>query len=331
MGNATITFPMLGEWASFDFSRYFTVFGFKIYWYGVIIAFGFLLAALYVMRRSKEFGLTEDNILEMLLCAVPAAIVFARLYYVVFATSADGTNFYFQNPARIFAIRDGGLAIYGGIIGAVLAVFIYAKLRKVRFGALVDVGGMGLLIGQAIGRWANFVNRECYGYDTDVPWKMGLTTDAGTFYVHPAFLYEFLWNAVGFLLLHFYTKKWRQTKGLRQRYSGQIFVMYLAWYGLGRFFIEGMRTDSLYLLSTGLRASQLLALLCVVCAIIFHIIYTVVRKVEPHTDVSESEAEAETVSEPEESVTETESPESDDIVEPDVPGNVSNGDTEERE
>lgn len=280
MSSATITFPLLGDWAAFNFSRYFEVFGFKIYWYGVIIAFGFLLAAIYAIRRSKEFGLTEDNVLEMLICAVPAAIVFARLYFVVFAMSPDGTNRYFQNPAEIFAIRDGGLAIYGGVIGAVLAVFIYARVRKASFGSMVDLGGLGLLIGQAIGRWANFVNRECYGYETDVPWKMGLTLGDTTIYVHPTFLYESLWNAAGFVLLHIYSKKWGR------RYNGQLFVMYLGWYGLGRFFIEGMRTDSLYFFGTGLRTSQVLALLCLVGAVLFHILF-IKRKGRPALETEE--------------------------------------------
>lgn len=239
---------------------------FKIYWYGIIIAIGFLLAAIYAIKRSKDFGLTEDNILEMLICAVPLGIVFARLFYVVFAASPDGTNKYFENPIEIFAIRDGGLAIYGGVIGAVLAVFIYSKVRKVNFSSMVDVGGLGLLIGQSVGRWANFVNRECFGYETNVPWKMGLTLGEETIYVHPTFLYESLWNAVGFLALHIYSKKGER------KYRGQIFVMYLGWYGLGRFFIEGMRTDSLYFFSTGLRISQVIGMACLLCSITIHII-----------------------------------------------------------
>lgn len=266
MDNATITFPLLGDWATFNFSRYFTVFGFKIYWYGVIIALGFLLAAIYIIKRSKYFGITEDNVLEALICAIPIAVIFARLFFVVFSTDSDGYNKYYENPIEILYIRDGGLAVYGGVIGGVLAAYIYSRVKKLKFGLLVDAGGLGLLIGQAIGRWGNFTNREAYGYETDVPWKMGLTLKGETIYVHPTFLYESLWNALGFLLLHIYSVK------RERKYSGQLFVMYLGWYGFGRFFIEGMRTDSLYFLGTSIRTSQMLALLCVVGSVVIHII-----------------------------------------------------------
>jgi len=255
MSSATITFPLLG--LSFEFANSFTVFGFRIYWYGVIIALGFLLGALYALWRAKDIGLTQENILDMLICAAPAAIIFARLYYVLFY-QWGGENKYFQDPIQILYIRDGGLAIYGGIIGAVLAVVIYAKVKKVSLGALLDVGGLGLLIGQAVGRWGNFANREAYGIETGVPWRMGLTLEGATIYVHPTFLYESVWNALGFVLLHLFSKK------KKQRYSGQVFLLYMIWYGLGRFWIEGMRTDSLYLFGTGLRISQVLAALAVV-------------------------------------------------------------------
>lgn len=272
MDSSTITFPILGEWATFNFSRFFTIFGFKIYWYGVIIAIGVLLGILYVVKRCGQFGLKEDNVVDALIFGLPSGIICARLFFVIFSTDSSGANEYFENPIKIFAIRDGGLAIYGGVIGAVLAIFIYSRVKRVSFASLADLTGLGLLIGQTVGRWANFVNRECYGFETSVPWKMGLTLGDVTTYVHPTFLYESLWNLIGFVLLHFYSKR-----GGR-RFKGQIFLMYLGWYGIGRFYIEGMRTDSLYFFTTGIRTSQLIALLCVAVSITAQVVIIIRRR-----------------------------------------------------
>jgi phosphatidylglycerol:prolipoprotein diacylglycerol transferase len=151
-------------------------------------------------------------------------------------------------------VWEGGLAIYGGVIAAVIVILIYARVKKLPAGVFFDVGGLGLLIGQAVGRWGNFINREAFGGETDLPWKMGLTTVKGTFFVHPMFLYESLWNIVGFVGIHIFSKKYR-------KYDGQVFLLYLAWYGFGRFLIEGLRTDSLYLGNTDIRVSQLVAAL----------------------------------------------------------------------
>ncbi len=256
MSDATITFPILGEGFKLDFSPYFTIFGWRFYWYGAIIAFGFLLAVIYCLKRSRRFGLTEDNIIDMLIITVPLAVILTRLFYVVFYRDSQGVNPYFDGVndlKEILSIRDGGLAIYGGIIGGILGVYIYSRWKKVKMAAMADVGALGMLIGQSIGRWGNFTNREAYGVETTVPWRMGLTNQYGTWYYHPTFLYESLWNALGFALLHFYSKK--------RKYDGEIFLMYLAWYGLGRSFIEGLRTDSLYIGGSNLRVSQLLGLL----------------------------------------------------------------------
>ena len=263
-----ISFPELG--LSFNPSRVAFSIGSKaIYWYGIIIAVGFLLAVIYAIKRSEQFGLTQDNIIDMLICAVPSAVVCARLYYCIFRW-----DLYRDNPISMLYVWEGGLAIYGGVIGAVLAVIIFTKVTKIRTAAMLDVGGLGLMIGQSIGRWGNFINREAHGGLTDSFLRMGLTDGAGaTVYVHPTFLYESLWNILGFVILHFYSK--------RRRYDGQIFVMYLGWYGLGRMFIEGLRTDSLYLGSTNLRVSQLLAGLCVVFAVFFLFYNKVFREHEP--------------------------------------------------
>ena len=263
-----LSFPGLG--LSFNPSRVAFSIGSKpIYWYGIIIALGFLLAVVYAMRRSKQFGLTQDNIIDMLICAVPSAIVCARAYYCIFQW-----ELYKNDPIRVLYIWEGGLAIYGGVIGAVAAVIIFTKVAKIKTSAMLDIGGLGLLIGQSIGRWGNFINREAFGAASTGFLRMGLTDANGsTIYVHPTFLYESLWNALGLLLLHFLSK--------RRKYDGQTFVMYLGWYGLGRVFIEGLRTDSLYLMHTNLRVSQLVAGLCVVFAVVFLFVNAVFREHDP--------------------------------------------------
>ena len=264
----TISFPGLG--LSFNPSRVaFSIGNKPIYWYGIIIAAGFLLAVYYAMRRADQFGLTQDNIIDMLICAVPLAIIGARAYYCLFSW-----NLYKDDPIRVLYIWEGGLAIYGGVIGAVIGLFLYTKVKKVKTSALLDIGGLGLLIGQAIGRWGNFMNREAFGAQTDSFLRMGLTDASGaTIYVHPTFLYESVWNAIGLLILHFYSK--------RRKFDGQIFLMYLGWYGLGRMFIEGLRTDSLYVGSSNLRVSQLLAGICFLAVVIFLVYDKIFREHDP--------------------------------------------------
>ena len=264
----TISFPGLG--LSFNPSRVAFSIGSKpIYWYGIIIAAGFLLAVYYAMKRADQFGLTQDNIIDMLICAVPLAIIGARAYYCLFSW-----NLYKDDPIRVLYIWEGGLAIYGGVIGAVIGLFIYTKVKKVKTSAMLDIGGLGLLIGQSIGRWGNFMNREAFGAQTNSFLRMGLTDASGaTIYVHPTFLYESVWNAIGLLILHFYSK--------RRKFDGQIFLMYLGWYGLGRMFIEGLRTDSLYVGSSNLRVSQLLAGICFLAVVIFLVYDKIFREHDP--------------------------------------------------
>lgn len=292
----TISFPGLG--LSFNPSRVAFSIGSKpIYWYGIIIAAGFLLAVYYAMRRADQFGLTQDNIIDMLICAVPLAIVGARAYYCLFSW-----NLYKDDPIRVLYIWEGGLAIYGGVIGAVIGLFLYTKVKKVKTSALLDIGGLGLLIGQAIGRWGNFMNREAFGAQTDSFLRMGLTDASGaTIYVHPTFLYESVWNAIGLLILHFYSK--------RRKFDGQIFLMYLGWYGLGRMFIEGLRTDSLYVGASNLRVSQLLAGVCFLAVVIFLVYDKIFREHDPAdlyvNQVAQRKA-AEAVAAAEDAVSETE-------------------------
>lgn len=268
----TISFPGLG--LSFNPSRVAFSIGSKpIYWYGIIIAAGFLLAVYYAMRRADQFGLTQDNIIDMLICAVPLAIIGARAYYCLFSW-----NLYKDDPIRVLYIWEGGLAIYGGVIGAVIGLLLYTKVKKVKTSALLDIGGLGLLIGQSIGRWGNFMNREAFGAETTLPWRMQLTTVTGTLVeVHPTFLYESLWNVVGLLLIVFIVAKGR-------RFDGENTWFYFLWYGLGRFWIEGLRTDSLYLFDwtiggQPIRVSQALSLAMVLVSS-FMLLYHI--KLHPH-------------------------------------------------
>ena len=230
----------------------------NIHWYGLVIAVGFLLAVIYANARKKQFGITEDQLITMLLWAVPSAIVCARAYYCIF-----NWRMYADDPVSCLYIWQGGLAIYGGIIGGVGAAAIYCRAKKISFGAMADLGGLGFLIGQSAGRWGNFFNREAFGAPTQNFLRMGLTDASGNLeFYHPTFLYESLWNLAGLALLHFLSKK--------RKYDGEVFTLYVVWYGLGRFFVEGLRMDSLYLFSTGIRVSQLLALVsCLLAAAFF--------------------------------------------------------------
>lgn len=276
--NTSITFPGLGIECS-PGRIAFTIFGKEIYWYGVIIAVGFLLAVWFCLKQAKHYGITSDNLIDVLLFAVPLSIIGARIYYIVFyfsqfQTRVDGV----LKPdfGKMIAIWDGGLAIYGGIIVAVLTAFVVCKVKKIGFGAFCDLGCFGLLIGQAVGRWGNFFNREAFGGATTLPWRMGLYVP---YYVevHPTFLYESLWNLAGFLLLFWFVKK------IGRKFDGQIFLMYIIWYGIGRSVIEGLRTDSLYFFGLTffgmpVRTSQMLAIGSCVAAACILIFQLTVRK-----------------------------------------------------
>ena len=234
--------------------RFIEVGPLKIHFYGAIIAFGLILGVLYACRRSKEFGLKEDDLTDGVLCVTPFAILCARAYYVIFRWSEE----YAANPISALYIWQGGLAIYGGVIGAVIGIIAFCKWKKIKAVVVLDVVSLSFLIGQSIGRWGNFFNREAFGAETDVLWKMGLMKASGEImYVHPTFLYESLWNACGLVILHFASK--------RRRYDGQVALGYAAWYGLGRCMIEGLRTDSLYI--GPFRVSQLLAGVSCVAAV----------------------------------------------------------------
>lgn len=258
---AEISFPMLGDW-SVNPPYSFTVFGFEIYFYGVIIAAAFILAALFCARKAAEFGLTSDDLFDLVIWLIPACIIGARLYYVLFKL-----DYFIANPSKIFSVRDGGLAIYGGIIAGVITGIIWSRRKKIPVFAVGDLAAFGLLIGQAVGRWGNFINREAFGAVTDVFCRMGLTLPGQeTLYVHPTFLYESLWNLAGLIILCVLSKLGKR------KYDGQFFWSYILWYGLGRAWIEGLRTDSLYIGSTDIRVSQLLAAVSALAALIVLIV-----------------------------------------------------------
>lgn len=269
----TVFFPGLG--LEFELNRVaFTVFGHNIYWYGVIIAAGFLLAVIYGLHIAPRFGMDPDKITDAIFVVVPMAILGARMYYVIFNPAvcfqADGSF----SLLRMIAFWDGGLAIYGGVIATVATAVIYCRVRKLDFWSGMDVTVYGLLIGQLVGRWGNFVNVEAYGGLTELPWRMCSSSIAnelwrdgfleteqmyqnvlnGTLGVHPTFLYESLWNLLGLVLLILLMKRGR-------KFNGQMFLSYVIWYGLGRAVIEGLRTDSLYFFGTPIRSSQMLGLL----------------------------------------------------------------------
>ena len=241
---STISFPALGF--SWDPARSFSIGPLTINFYGLIIAIGLMLAVVYGCKRAKQFGMSVDDLTDGVLFIVPFAIICARLYYCIFSWKD-----YADDPISILYIWKGGLAIYGGVIGAGIGIVVFSLVKKIKVGAVLDITSLGFLIGQSIGRWGNFFNREAFGAETDSFLRMGLThkiTGQITYY-HPTFLYESVWNAAGFVLLHFLSKK--------RKFDGQIVLGYLAWYGLGRTFIEGLRMDSLYW--GDFRVSQLLA------------------------------------------------------------------------
>ena len=241
---SSISFPFLG--LEVNPPRTLELGPFTIHYYGLIIAIGLVLGISYACKRGSEFGLKEDDILDGALWITPFAIICARIYYCAFSWEE-----YAADPISVLYIWNGGIAIYGSVIGAIIGMAAFSKIKKVKLTPVLDVIMIAFLIGQFIGRWGNFMNREAFGAATDSYFRMGLfntRTNAWEYY-HPTFLYESVWNMVGFVLLHFLSKK--------RQYDGQMALCYAAWYGLGRCFIEGLRVDSLWW--GPFRVSQVLA------------------------------------------------------------------------
>ncbi len=258
--DAAISFPFLGDF-SINPPSFFTLFGRNIYFYGVFIGLGFLLGILYCSKKARDFGIKEDDVYDCMLWLIPLSVIGARLYFVLFKLED-----YIRDPAEIFAIWNGGLAIYGGVIAGVLVIFFLCRHKKIPVGAFLDLIIFGLLIGQILGRWGNFMNREAFGAETDVFCRMGLTRGGTTIYVHPTFLYESFWNLCVFIFLVVFVKKGKR------KYDGHVTALYFLLYGIGRAWIEGLRTDSLYIGSTGIRVSQALSLALVLVSGIYLII-----------------------------------------------------------
>ncbi len=230
----------------------FTIFGIDVMWYGVLIATGMLIGIALAVREAKRVGISEDDVLNIAIIAIPVAIICARLYYVIFSW-----DYYSQNPGEIFNIRGGGLAIHGGLIGGILTGFIYAKVKKLDFFKTADAVMVGMPLAQAIGRWGNFINGEAHGGPTSLPW--GIMVDGVK--VHPTFLYESIWDFGIFLFIMFYMRK-------KKTYEGEVIVSYITLYSIGRFFIEGLRTDSLMFGS--IRMAQFISLVGVVGGLVLH-------------------------------------------------------------
>ena len=230
----------------------FTIFGIDVMWYGVLIATGMLIGIALAIREAKRVGISEDDVLNIAIIAIPVAIICARLYYVIFSW-----DYYSQNPGEIFNIRGGGLAIHGGLIGGILTGFIYTKVKKLDFFKTADAVMVGMPLAQAIGRWGNFINGEAHGGPTSLPW--GIMVDGVK--VHPTFLYESIWDFGIFLFIMFYMRK-------KKTYEGEVIVSYITLYSIGRFFIEGLRTDSL--MFGPIRMAQFISLVGVVGGLILH-------------------------------------------------------------
>lgn len=249
MRDAAISFPMLGD-LTMNPPASFTFLGREIYWYGVLLALAFLAVLAWVVTHAKNFGIAKDDVYDEAIGCIIFGVLGCRIYYVIFQW-----DYYSQHLNEIIRVWDGGIAMYGGIIAAVLFLVFFTRKRKISLGAILDADASGMLLGHCIGRWGNFINREAFGVETDAFCRMGLTRPGQeTVYVHPTFLYESLWTITGFFLLNLYLRK----KG--RRYDGQAFLMYICWYGLGRAMIEGLRTDSLFLIPGVIRASQALGL-----------------------------------------------------------------------
>jgi len=298
-----LSFPGLGI-GEFRMDRVaFSIFGRDIMWYGIIITLGIVAASLYALYRArKNEGIKTDDVLDYAIWLVVCGIIGARLYYVLtkFDTFKGETGW--ETLRNVVAIWEGGIAIYGAIIAGGTALAVVSLVKKIKIGKAFDMAAPAVMLGQLIGRWGNFCNAEAYGRDTSLPWRMGIRPDGETetIFVHPTFLYESLWNLTGFVLINlFYRKK---------KYDGQIFFMYITWYGFGRMLIEGLRTDSLYV--GDFRISQVVGFLCfffgaavlVAMRIVCHL-----RKKEAASLVAETVGEAETVTAPITTGEETES------------------------
>lgn len=271
----TIAFPGLGI-EPFTINKVaFTIpilGGIEVRWYGIVITLGIILAFLYAWHRSKQEGIVLDDLLDIAIYAVITAIVGARIYYVIFDIVGNGNAATYKTFLDYIAIWEGGIAIYGAIIGGALAVFVVSKIKKIRWQKAFDMIAPGVMIGQILGRWGNFFNGEAFGgvpAENSFLYRFRMEVRQDTWYstvtAHPTFFYESLWNLIGFLIINACYKK--------KRFDGEVFLWYITWYGFGRMFIEGLRTDSLYLGS--IRISQLVAALCFIVGLALTLVFRI--------------------------------------------------------
>ena len=262
---STISFPALG--LELNPPRSISLGPLTIYLYGIVIALGLAAAVLYACKRSREFGLKQDDLLDGVLWVTPFSILCARAYYCAFTW-----NEYRDNPISVLYIWNGGLAIYGAVLGAIVGVIVFCRVKKLKLGAVLDIVALGFLIGQSAGRWGNFFNGEAFGgvpAENSLLYRFRMEVRQDTWYstvtAHPTFFYESLWNLIGFLIINACYKK--------KRFDGEVFLWYITWYGFGRMFIEGLRTDSLYLGS--IRISQLVAALCFIVGLALTLVFRI--------------------------------------------------------
>ena len=264
-----ISFPGLGI-EEMKINRVaFEVFGNPIYWYGVITVIAIVIVFTFVLLRGKREGLIPDDTIDFVLLAVPLAVIGARVYEIL--TNLDD----YHTLKKMLDIRSGGLSIYGVLIGAIIGVVVIARIKKVRLLRMLDIASNGTLLAQSFGRWENFVNAECYGSETTLPWRMGIRPDgaASAIYVHPTFLYESIWNLIGFILITLLHRK--------KKFDGQIFLMYFCWYGLGRGFIEILRqhTSDIELFGHTVKANSLMSFILLgVCSIALVVLFIMRKK-----------------------------------------------------
>lgn len=285
-----ISFPGLGIEEFSVNSVAFEIFGIEIAWYALFITFGMICCITYAVLQSRKIGMTFDDVIDFALFTIPIGVIGARLYYVL--SELDQYHSFID----VINIREGGLAIYGGIIAGTITVFVVSLVKKINFFAFGDCVAPGVLLAQGIGRWGNFMNGEAFGYETDWFCRMGLQnflTGNKLMYVHPTFLYESLWNLLGVLLVYLFAKL------IGKKYDGQLILLTFGWYGLGRMFIEGLRTDSLYIPSTEIRTSQALALVIFVFCLAMLIYFFIKKPTKPlYVKVNEEKPEAEKAEDP---------------------------------
>lgn len=232
----------------------FSIFGIEVAWYGILISMGVLIGTLIAMKEAKRLGIDEETLLDFLIWEVPLSLVGARIYYVIFEW-----DMYKHNPTEALNVRNGGLAIHGAIITAIVVAIVFTRIRKINFWTIADICAPSLILGQSIGRWGNYINKEAHGGPTDLPW--GIMIEGVK--VHPTFLYESIWNFFVFLFLIWYARN-------RQKIKGEVFLLYLSLYSFIRFFIEGLRTDSLMMGS--IKVAQLMSIIGILIPVCFFII-----------------------------------------------------------